>query len=170
MSDDLDEVLIRGTRLRELRAAIVVAENRFYQRYNDLNKVDDFDIECAQDIHTGQRVPQRRCFTKLQKKAMAQQGKEVVEMFQRQAAILPDGPGQSGSGPGPAGMTGAGRPPNTDPLVVWLSRYDEYRENMLYLLKAHPELRRMAQDAEKAKQRYDDEYRRRMKGRLFLRE
>ena len=166
-ADAIDEIVVRGARLRDLRAAIVAAEERFYARYNELNKAEDFDIECAKDIHTGQRIPQRRCFTRLQKKAMAQHGLEVVQMFQHQGSSLSTAPGQSGSESGPTGMTGAGRPPNTDPQAVWLAHYEEYRHNMLSLMSADPELDRMVRDAEKAQRRYDAEYKRRLKGRLL---
>jgi len=148
-TETTDEVLVRGTRLRELRAAIVEAEDRFYARYNELNKVDDFDIECAMDAHTGTLIKQRRCFTKLQLEARSQNGREVLQMFQDQAA----------------GLTG--RPPNTDPEAVWLAHYDDYRDNILYLLKVHPELRRLARERDDAEKRYSTEYRRRLKGRLI---
>jgi hypothetical protein len=163
--DLTDEVLVRGTRLRELRAAIVEAEERFYSRYNDVNKVDDFDIECAEDAHTGTKIPHRRCFTRLQLEAMAQQGMETLQMFQQQAAHMASGNAEQAPS---AGMSAVGRPPNTDPQAVWLAHYDEYRDNFLYLLKTHPDLRRMARAAERAQQRYDREYKRRLKGRLFV--
>jgi hypothetical protein len=127
--ESTEEVLVRGTRLRDLRAAIVTAEDRFYEQYNALNKVDDFDIECIRDAHTGTRIPQRRCFARVLREAM---------------------------------------PPNTDPAAVWAARYDEYRDNMLYLLKMHPELRHLASEGEAAQRRYDAEYRRRLKGRAVL--
>jgi hypothetical protein len=165
--ESTEEVLVRGTRLRDLRAAIVTAEDRFYEQYNALNKVDDFDIECIRDAHTGTRIPQRRCFARVLREAMAQQGSEVVEYFQQQAPVGENVPGQAGD-PGPAGMTGRGRPPNTDPAAVWAARYDEYRDNMLYLLKMHPELRHLASEGEAAQRRYDAEYRRRLKGRAVL--
>jgi hypothetical protein len=165
-SEAIDEVLVRGTRLRELRAEIVAAEDRFYARYNELNKVDDFDIACAEDAHTGTRIPRRRCFTKVQQDAKAQHGLEVLQMFQQQSGSGPADPSQSDARS--AGMTAVGRPPNTDPVAVWEARFDEYRDNMLYLMKMHPELRRMAREAEKAQRRYDDEHRRRLRGRLLL--
>jgi hypothetical protein len=119
------------------------------------------------DAHTGQRIPQRRCYTRLQLDAMAQQGQEVVEMFRQQAAVSEHEAGQNDN-PGPAGMTGRGRPPNTDPAGIWLAHYDDYRDNMLFLLKMNPELLKLAQAGEEAKKRYDAEYRRRLKGRLVL--
>src|SRR5512139_2187910 len=163
-----DEVLVRGTRLRELRAAVVAAEDRFYEQYNALNKVDDYDVECFKDVRTGTRIPQRRCFTKLQLEAMSQQGKEVLQMMQDHPKPIEGIPGQPAADQGPAGMTGAGRLPNTNPEAIWLAHYDDYRDNMLYLLKMNPGLRRLAQAGEDAKRRYDSEHKRRLKGRLIL--
>jgi hypothetical protein len=164
-TENTDEVLVRGTRLKGLKAAIIEAENRFYARYNELNKVDDYDIDCSKNAHTGSRVAQRHCFTKLQTQAMAQHAREVVEMFQQHPKPLDIMPGQSQTD-FPAGMTATARPPNTDPVAVWLSRFDDYRDNMLYLLKMNPDLRRLAREREEAEARYDAEYKRRLKGRL----
>jgi len=149
-TDITDEVLVRSTRLRELKAAIVAAEDRFYVRYNELNKVDAFDIECALDAHTGTKLKQRRCFTRVQLEARARNALETLQMFQEQGL----------------GLTG--RPPNTDPEAVWLAHFDDYRDNMLYLLKINPDLRRLASESENAQKRYDAEHRRRLKGRLML--
>ncbi|MBK6674546.1 MAG: hypothetical protein IPG49_14180 [Proteobacteria bacterium] len=75
---------------------------------------------------------------------------ETLQMFQEQGL----------------GLTG--RPPNTDPEAVWLAHFDDYRDNMLYLLKMNPDLRRLASESENAQKRYDAEHRRRLKGRLML--
>lgn len=151
-SEATEEVVVQGARLRELRDAIIDAEKRFYARYNDLNKVDKFDVECVEDAHTGARLKRRRCFTRLQLDSRSLNGVETLEMRQAQ-----DGPT-----PHP------GRPPNTNPEGVWLAHYDEYRDNMLYLLKVNPDLRRLAAAGEAAQKRYDKEYKRRMKGRVVL--
>lgn len=151
-SEATEEVLVQGARLRELQEAIVEAEDRFYARYNDLNKVDKYDVECVNDAHTGTRLKHRRCFTKLQLEARSLNGIETLQMRQEQEGATPH----------------PGRPPNTNPEGIWLSHYDEYRDNMLYLLKMNPELRRMAAEGEAAQKRYDKEYKRRMKGRLVL--
>ncbi|HXC60735.1 MAG TPA: hypothetical protein VN645_15575 [Steroidobacteraceae bacterium] len=166
---ETDEVLVRGARLKQLKQAIVEAEDRFYSRYNELNKVDKYDIQCAEDAYTGSRIPQRHCFTKLQLDAMAQNGKEVVEYFQQQAPVGEHQAGQNDN-PGSAGMSGRGRPPNTDPVAIWLAHYDEYQENMLFLLKMNPDLRRLVGERDKAEKRYDDERKRRFQGRLVLRD
>jgi hypothetical protein len=148
-TDITDEVLVRSTRLRELKAAIVAAEDRFYVRYNELNKVDAFDIECALDAHTGTKLKQRRCFTRVQLEARARNALETLQMFQEQGL----------------GLTG--RPPNTDPEAVWLAHR---RLPGQHALPAEDESgpRRLASESENAQKRYDAEHRRRLKGRLML--
>jgi len=145
ISPTTEEVLVRGARLRELHAALILAEDRFYARYNALNKVDDFDIECAMDTHTGTKIPQRRCLTSFQSRLRALNGMEALEMYQQQAS-------------GPTGHPGT--PPNTNPDAEWLGRYGEYKENMLYLLKMNPDLRRLVRARDDAEERYNTELKR----------
>jgi hypothetical protein len=147
-STETEEILVRGTRLYELRAAIIAAEERFYARYNELNKVDDFDIQCTVAAPTGSRLKQRTCQTKLQARAQQEQGREFLQMVQDQAA----------------GGTG-GMPPSTDPDSAFLARYQDYKENVLYLLKMNPELRRLVREREEAEKRYDTQRKRQFKGR-----
>jgi len=153
-AEDLDEVLVRSSRLSHLKAAIAEAEDRFYVRYNDLNKVDDFDIECAVDAPLGTKIPQRVCLTKVQLNAKAQYGLEYLLSLQAMAKFA-------------GGTQGLGKPPDINPTAVWDARYDEYKKNMLSLLEHHPDLRRLAREGEEAKERYDAEYKRRLKGRLM---
>jgi hypothetical protein len=51
---------------------------------------------------------------------------------------------------------------------VFLARYEDYKENMLYLLKMNPELRRLVREREDAEKRYNEERKRRFKGRWIL--
>src|SRR3982751_3474558 len=81
-SQESEEVVVRGTRLYELRAAIIAAEDRFYARYNELNKVDDFDIECTVEAPTGTRFKQRTCRTNVQLTALRDYGRDYVHMLQ----------------------------------------------------------------------------------------
>lgn len=148
-SNEIDEVVVNGTPLHELRAAVLAAEERFYERYNELNKVKDFDIECVVAPPTGSRLNRRTCRTILQLNAQADQGREFVQMVRD----LGDG------------VTGV--PPSTDPDAAFLWRYQEYKENVLYLLKMNPDLRRLVHDREEAAKRYDSERVRRFKERWF---
>ncbi|MEP7314512.1 MAG: hypothetical protein ABI859_18155 [Pseudomonadota bacterium] len=59
----LDEVVVTGKldSLSEARKAIVEAEDRFYARYNQLNEVDAFDINCRMETPTGSHLSFRVC-------------------------------------------------------------------------------------------------------------
>jgi len=151
-TDVLDEVLISGTRLSELKKAVVAAEDRFYARYNELNKRDIFDIECQVDAPLGTRIPQRWCLTQVQLRAKRDYAREYLQSLQSATAF--------------GGYEG--KPPDTNPDLVWASRYKEYTDNMLRLLRQHPELRSLADEAEATRKRFDAEYKRRLNGRLLL--
>jgi hypothetical protein len=141
----IEEVVVRGTRLYELRAQIVAAEDRFYARYNELNKVDDFDIDCNQVQITGTKFITRRCAPRLQDKVLAADAKEVLEAMQ-------DGRQKRGE----------------DPNAILARHSGEYKQNMLDILKRDPQLRALVRERDKAQERYDREHKKRMKGRLVL--
>jgi hypothetical protein len=60
----LDEVVVNGRldTLSGLSKAIVEAESRFYERFNELNKVSGMDIKCRSEAPTGKRLKVRNCF------------------------------------------------------------------------------------------------------------
>lgn len=60
-SAELDEVAVVGKSLRKLQREAIAAEDRFYQRFNQLNTRDEFDIRCEKEKATGTLVPQRQC-------------------------------------------------------------------------------------------------------------
>jgi hypothetical protein len=63
----LDEVVVTG-RLNSLtaaRQAVIEAENRFYARFNELNKTQGLDIGCSVEAPTGSRLTRRNCQTRL---------------------------------------------------------------------------------------------------------
>jgi hypothetical protein len=91
--------------------------------------------------------------------AQIDQGREFMQMVQDQVApdpedvrILP-------------GLRGA--PLSIDPNAVFQARYQEYKENVLYLLKMNPDLRRLVRERKQAEKRYDAERARRFKERLL---
>lgn len=139
-----EEVVVHGTALWALREDVIKAEDRFYARYNELNKVDDFDVECKWSAPTGSHIQQRGCLTRLAMRADQVYASDYVNFLQ-----------------------GAGPMPDNDPHMVLLDRYTEFKENVLYLLKTSPELRRLVRERAEAVKRYNDERRRRFKGRLL---
>jgi hypothetical protein len=75
-SESLEELQVRGARIRldVLRKEAVAAENKFYQRYNELNGDDAFDVNCRTDAATGTRIPQRTCRAAYQEDALREEG------------------------------------------------------------------------------------------------
>jgi len=140
-----DEIVVHGTALWALREDVIKAEDRFYAAFNQLNQVDDFDVECKWDAPTGTRIRQRKCLTKVALRAQQVYASDYVNFLQ-------------GSGP----------MPDNDPGMVLLDRYGEFKENVLYLLKMNPELRRLVRERANAVKRYNDERRKRFKGRLVM--
>lgn len=58
---ELDEVVVRGERLRDI---IVKAEDEFYKLYNQLNKDDKYDVSCPHlnlSADSGSRINTRLC-------------------------------------------------------------------------------------------------------------
>jgi len=144
-SEVSDEVVVHGTALWALREDVIKAEDRFYAAFNELNKVDDFDVECKWDAPLGTHIRQRKCLVRMVLKAQERHASDFVTYLQ-------------GSGP----------PPDTDAQMALLDRYGEFRENVQYLIKMHPELRRLARERGTAVKRYNDERRKRFKGRLVM--
>jgi hypothetical protein len=64
--DALEEILIEGNRdsLSSARKAMEKAEDRLYDRFNELNPDDAFDIECGFEAPTGTRLKVRVCEVK----------------------------------------------------------------------------------------------------------
>lgn len=152
-AEDPAEIVVRGARLRDLKAAITKAEDRFYEKYNELNEEDDFDIECRVQPPLGTRIPGRSCLTRLQLEAKADFGREYLQNLQDMSKF---------------GTVEIAKPPDTNPEAIWAARYDDYRANMLALLRAHPDLLALARAGETARKRYESEYGRRMRQRISL--
>jgi hypothetical protein len=128
-SDDLDEVTVNGERVKieALRQQIVQLEDQFYDRYNDLNPIDDFDVHCIEEARTGTRFIKRSCRAVYQEKAMAEEGQAAFKVFQRMHP-------QQGNTP-----LSDGGPPVSATLEIQ-RRLPEYKKNLEAVTRRHPEL------------------------------
>jgi hypothetical protein len=142
----LDEVLVRGARLHELRAAVIKAEDRMLARYNELNQDDDLDIECLQLTPTGTHFAYRYCLTRLQKRAQQKDSSAFLD-FARASDT------QNGQAP-----------PLNDTGIRLMERSTEYRTILVQLLRDHPELREMLKERGDAQRRYETARRERVGG------
>lgn len=138
-----DEVVVNGARLRGLRAAVLQAEDRFLARYNELNQDHDLDIQCLQFTPTGTHFSYRYCLTRLQKKAQQKDGDEFLT-YMRNSDV------QNGAAP-PIPETG----------VRLMERSQDYRKNLIKLLRDHPELRELLVARGDAERLYEAERKKR---------
>lgn len=60
---ELEEIIVSGglDSLSQLRKALDRAENRVYERYNELNANNDYDIECITEAPLGSRQKVKKC-------------------------------------------------------------------------------------------------------------
>lgn len=136
---ELGEVVVRGTRLWQMRAAILEAEQRFYARYNELNTRDEFDVHCASEAPLGTRLKQRVCRVAFIRDAQADYAQ----------ALFTGGVAQ-------------------DSQLVELERRDEYHAHALAVINGDRRLRALARERERLQQRYEEERRKRFKDRWII--
>ncbi len=141
-NSDLDEVTVSGERVKieALRKEIVQLEDRFYDRYNELNTIDDFDIHCIEEARTGTRFIKRSCRAVYQEQALAEEGQAAFKILQR---FREKGPTVSDSGP-PVPAT-----------VTIERRLPEYKKNLQEVARRDPELTRLLEERGRLIERYD---------------
>ena len=59
----VEEIIVRGRSYGELRAQIRLREEVVFERFNDINSDDAFDIHCTMDPAYGSRILERRCLS-----------------------------------------------------------------------------------------------------------
>jgi len=131
----IDEVVVTG-RLASLRDAAARAEDRFYDRYNELNDDRQFDMHCVSEAPTGTRLAQRTC-----RIAYYEQALELESRAWMEAKTAP-----------PA-------------YSIYLLRYDDYRKHLAKVVATHPELMQLLEERNRLQQRYERELKRRRGGR-----
>jgi hypothetical protein len=127
--ESLDTVVVEGRlhQLETLRNEMVLVEDRFYERYNALNPVRDFDTHCYIESHTGTRTKSRYCRAVYQDKAFTREGQDYAEAMK---TMLGDGD------------TADPKPwvPPTPSTVMIEARRKDYQNNIREVAKRNPEL------------------------------
>lgn len=77
-----EEVIVRGRTPATLRLQFEIAEDAVYDRFNEINSDDEFDIHCRQETLTGSRIPRRVCEANFMRAAKADAGQETVRRLQ----------------------------------------------------------------------------------------
>ncbi len=74
--ESLDEVTVNGTRLDEIFQEMVKVEDKFFDRYNELNTNDDFDTHCNMEAKAGTAIRRRFCRAVYAARALEVEGQE----------------------------------------------------------------------------------------------
>ncbi len=140
---ELDEIVVSGEleSLSGARKAIIEAEDRFYARYNELNKNDAFDINCRIEIPTGQRLGFRVCQPRYVDDGLHQEAQRLY---------LP---------------TDEGTVQLQTADVIYSARVDEMKKHTLALVKQDPELLRALLERARLEQFYTELRKKKLKGR-----
>ncbi len=137
--EQLDEIIVQGTRLWQMHKAITDADDRFFARYNEINKNHDFDVHCAMEAPLGTKLKQRICRAAFQEKAEEEWARALLQ----------------GTAANP-------------PEVVRVAREDQYRKNLLDVVRGNPELMKMLRQRDALEKKYEAELKKRMKGKWIL--
>lgn len=121
---ELDEILVRGTRVRE---AIAAAEDEFFELYNTLNKDDDYSASCVFIAIGDTQIRSHMCIPGFMADAMADQ-----VYFAEQCRASAD--------------LGAPVPCYTPPTPqqVLIERSGGYASNLMKVIRSDERLGRMA--------------------------
>lgn len=78
---------MRGRSRAMLRLQIQLAEEAVYDRFNEINSTDEYDIVCRREILTGSRIPRRVCQPNLWRTALRRAGVETARSMQGSYAL-----------------------------------------------------------------------------------
>ena len=139
--DSLDTVVVEGRlhQLESLRNEMVLVEDQFYEKYNALNPVRDFDTHCYIESRTGTRTKSRYCRAVYQEKAFEREGQDYAEALKTM-------------------MGGAEVQPWVPPTpstIMIEARRKEYQQNIRNVVQSHPELIELLRQRYELGQRYE---------------
>jgi hypothetical protein len=138
--DSLDEVVVEATRsqLDHIRQEMVLVEDRFYERYNELNTKHDFDTHCHIEARIGTNTKRRYCRALYQERAQQREGHDYAEALKDMTQDPP-------------------QPwvPPTTPTIMIEARRKDYQNNIREVVKRNPELVDMLRERYELGLRYE---------------
>jgi len=146
---DLDEVVVSGARLDQVRKELLEAEDRFFRRYNELNTDDDFDVQCHKEARLGTRLKNRHCRANFEEQAIREEGQEAGKIFQSIQDQFREGVANPRLRGGPA----------VPGVVVAEMRRPEFVRHMKEVVSQNPELVGLLQTHAALIERYYDLHR-----------
>jgi hypothetical protein len=75
---DVEEVVVPGRTPENIRVEIERLETAVYDRFNELNSNDEFDIHCFMQAPTGSNIPVRRCAPNFAVRAESAAGRQML--------------------------------------------------------------------------------------------
>lgn len=87
---EMDEVIVSGQldSLSQLRKALDRAEDRIYERYNEVNRGTQYDIECTYEAPLGSRQKVKKCQPRYVSDEMHEEAFDVLFRNQNKATRL----------------------------------------------------------------------------------
>jgi hypothetical protein len=82
-----EEVIVHGQSRAMLRFQIQQAEQAVFDRFNEINSNDEFDIHCRREQLTGSHIPRRVCQANFWRDAQATAGEETARGLQGGASF-----------------------------------------------------------------------------------
>jgi len=134
-SDEIDEIVVLGARsLTLLRQEVVVAEDRFFDLYNELNEDDDYDIVCESRRPIGTRIQVRECKAQFVRDAEYEATQDALQFSDS-----------------PANVTAR-------PIRTSSKDYEILDEKLKSFAVSSPELREALMDYDNLNKKYADEH------------
>jgi hypothetical protein len=126
-----EEVIVTAHRekLRELTRDLAKAEDSFFNAYNRVNTIREFDVHCDVVTPTGTLFSSRECTPRFAQDAREDEAKATLEAF--------TGGFSGGQIAIPHGMTA------NEVINV---KYSDYKKHLLEVVTKDPQLRKMLQD------------------------
>ena len=142
-------MVVEGARaqLDSIRHDMIEVEDRFNERYNELNTNHDFDTHCYIEARVSTRTKRRYCRAVYQEKALATEGQDHAEAMKVMI-----------NGLGPDTMEGGGPAPWAPPppaTIVIEAHRKEYQNNIREVVKRNPELIEMLRERYELGLRYE---------------
>jgi hypothetical protein len=178
----VEQVIVEGTRadLVKLAQQVIQAEERFYQRYNEINTKRAYMVRCYNEAPTGTRFKQKYCKPVYENEADAAEGREFMMAIGRGASAgstsggavassgamgTQAGGGATGFGTGAQMTSGAGTAPsiagggtNASFIEIAADRPD-FQKNIVEVSSKSPELMKLLREHAEAVRRYQALYR-----------
>jgi hypothetical protein len=145
--EELDQVIVRGNSpkaLAALRQEMIRLEDNFFDRYNELNTIKDFDVHCAAETSAGTKLKRRRCQANYMRDALELEAEGHADFIMKN-------PPSGSSEPPP--LIGSLPPPAVMDIEI---RRKEYQQNLIDVSKKNPELAQMLSKFSDLHNRYRD--------------